>query len=181
VHEYYGPAISDPIPYPQIDIHGQTGLLTLESREFPDSGRGDFRQPAIHLRTKDGCTVSEFSYISHEIIEGKHPGEGLPTTHGKAGDVTSLKVYLKDEVNDIEVTLNYAVFHKLDAITRSFELVNKGKEEIVIERAESFSVDLPRAESDWEMVGLHGDWAREGRKFRRKIDWGTQGYVLLHI
>jgi alpha-galactosidase len=118
--------------------------------------------------------------VSYEIIEGKHPGEGLPTTHGKAGDVTSLKVYLKDEVNDIEVTLHYAVFHKLDAITRSFELVNKGKEEIVVERAESFCVDLPRAESDWEMVGLHGDWAREGRKFRRKIDWGTQGYVLLH-
>jgi len=132
------------------------------------------------LRTKDGCTVSEFSYVSHEIVEGKHPGEGLPTTHGKSGDVTSLKVHLRDNVNDVEVTLNYAVFHKLDAITRSFQLVNKGKEEIVIERAESFCVDLPRAESDWEMVGLHGDWAREGRKFRRKIDWGTQGYVLLH-
>jgi hypothetical protein len=28
------------------------------------------------------------------------------------------------------------------------------------------------------MVGLRGDWAREGRKFRRKVDWGTQGYVL---
>jgi len=93
--------------------------------------------------------------------------------------VSNLKVYLKDEVNSIEVILNYAVFHKLDAITRSFELVNNGNEEVVIERAESFSVDLPRADSDWEMVGLHGDWAREGRKFRRKVDWGTQGYVKL--
>jgi alpha-galactosidase len=93
--------------------------------------------------------------------------------------VTSLKVYLKDEVNDIEVVLNYGVFHKLDAITRSFELINKGKGEVVVERAESFSVDLPRAESGWELVGLHGDWAREGRKFRRKIDWGTQGYVRI--
>jgi hypothetical protein len=75
--------------------------------------------------------------------------------------------------------LHYAVFHKLDAITRSFELINNGNEEVVVERAESFSVDLPRAETDWEMIGLHGDWAREGRKFRRKVDWGTQGYVLL--
>ena len=129
------------------------------------------------MRTVKGCTVSEFIYSHHEIVEGKHPGEDLPTTHGKERDVSSLKVYLKDEVNNLEVVLHYAVFHKLDAITRSFELINNGNEEVVVERAESFSVDLPRAESDWEMVGLHGDWAREGRKFRRKVDWGTQGYV----
>jgi alpha-galactosidase len=131
------------------------------------------------VRTAKGCTVSEFIYSHHEIVEGKHPGEGLPTTHGKEGDVSSLKIYLKDEVNDLEVVLHYGVFHKLDAITRSFELINNGNEEVVVERAESFSVDLPRAETDWEMIGLHGDWAREGRKFRRKVDWGTQGYVLL--
>jgi len=180
-HDYYGPALDDPIPYPKIDVNGQTGLLTLESREFPDPGRGDFRLPAIHLRTKEGCTVSEFVYSQYEIIEGKHSDKDLPMTHGREGDVTSLKVYLTDEVNSIEVILNYAVFHRLDAITRSFELVNKGDGEIVVERAKSFSVDLPRADSDWEMVGLRGNWAREGRKFRRKVDWGIQGYVLFPL
>jgi len=89
--------------------------------------------------------------------------------------VTTLKVYLKDEVNDLEVVLNYGVFHNLDAIARSFELRNGGKGEVVLERAESFSVDMPVGDEDWEFVGLHGDWAREGRKFRRKVEWGTQG------
>jgi alpha-galactosidase len=152
-------------------------LISLESREFPDSGRGDFRLPAIHLRNTDGCTVSEFTYSHHEISEGKERSKDLPVTHGKEGEVSTLKVHLEDKVNQIEVVLNYSVFHKLDAITRSFELVNKGDGEVVIERAESFSVDMPVMDNDWEFVGLHGDWAREGRKFRRKVEWGTQGYV----
>lgn len=108
-------------------------------------------------------------------MQGKAKSEQLPVTHGKEGQVTSLRVILKDEVNHLEVVLNYAVFHQLDAVTRSFELKNNGDKEVVVERAESFSVDMPVADDDWEFVGLHGDWAREGRKFRRKVEWGTQG------
>ena len=176
VHDHYESRLSDPIPYENVDINGQTGRLSIISREFPDQGRGDFRLPAIHLRNGDGCTVSEFIYVSHEIIPGKEFGNdlgGLPSTYGDQEAVTSLKIHLKDEVNDIEVQLNYAVFHELDAITRSFSLTNKGRGEVVVERAESFSVDLETGEYDF--VALRGEWPREGRKIRRKVDYGTQG------
>lgn len=183
VHDHYGSRLSDPIPYDKLDINGQTGQLAITSREFPDSGRGDFRLPAIHLRNGDGCTVSEFTYASHEIVHGKPPGNsnsssstgGLPATFGDEKSVTSLKIHLEDKVNQVDVELNYAVFHNLDAITRSFSLVNRGSKEVVVERAESFSVDLESGEYDF--VGLRGEWPREGRKIRRKVDYGTQGYV----
>lgn len=176
VHDHYGAQVTDPIPYDLPDISGQTGQLAILSREFPDSGRGDFRLPAIHLRNAVGCTVSELSYEKYEVRAGKPRGKGLgglPGTFGNESDVTTLKVYLFDDVNQVQVILNYAVFHKLDAIARSFELVNKGKGEVVVERAESFSVDLETG--DYEFVQLKGDWPREARKVRRKIDYGTQG------
>lgn len=176
VHDHYGAQLVDPIPYDQIDISGQTGQLAILSREFPDSGRGDFRLPAIHLRNAAGCTVSELAYDKYEVSPGKPRGQGLgglPGTFGDEKDVTTLKVFLQDEVNGVQVVLSYAVFHKLDVIARSFELKNKGQGEVVVERAESFSVDLETG--DYEFVQLKGDWPREARKVRRKVDFGTQG------
>lgn len=175
VNDHYGARVTDPIPYDTHDISGQSGLLTIQSREFPDLGRGDFRLPAIHLRNSDGCTVSEFTYKSHAVIPGKPKDQlhGLPATFGDADQVTSLNITLQDQVNQLEAVLHYSVFHHLDAIARSFELHNKGSGQVVIERAESFSVDLEAGE--YEFVALKGDWPREARKVRRKVDFGTQG------
>lgn len=78
-----------------------------------------------------------------------------------------------DNVSHVAADLSYSIFPELDAIVRSVNITNRGNGTIDIERLASFSVDLPQQELD--MIYLKGDWAREGFKVRRSVDFGTQG------
>ncbi|PTB72303.1 glycoside hydrolase family 36 protein [Trichoderma longibrachiatum ATCC 18648] len=66
-----------------------------------------------------------------------------------------------------------SIFPKYDAVVRSVNITNMGKGNITIEKLASLSVDLPYEEFD--MLELRGDWAREGKRLRRKVDYGSQG------
>lgn len=143
-------------------------------REFPDIGRGDFRLPAIHIKHADGDTVSAFTYKSHEIMAGKPGLAGLPATYGDDNDVSTLVVKLYDNYSDISAAMHYSIFPKYNAIARSFEICNNGSNEIVIERASSFSIDLPNVELD--MIELQGDWAHEVNRVKRTIDYGETSF-----
>jgi len=159
---------------------GWSDGFTNTRREFPDVGRSDYRLPAIHILHASGDTVSAFTYQSHEIIEGKPSLPGLPATYGASGDVTTLQVHLYDNYSDISAVLSYSMFPKYNAVARSFSLTNNGTSEIVVERAASFSVDMPNL--DLEMLELQGDWAHEMNRVWRKVDFGetsfrsTEGY-----
>jgi len=117
--------------------------------------------------------VTAFKYSGFEIVEGKRPLPGLPATFGEASTVSTLLITLVDEIAQLECTLSYAVFPAQDAIVRSACIRNNGNQEVVVEAAASFSVDLPSGEK--EMIGLSGDWGREGHVFRRPIFPGQQG------
>lgn len=133
--------------------------LSNVRREFPDVGRSDFRLPAIHIKHADGNTVSAFHYQSHEITDGKPSLPGLPATYGEAGDVSTLIVHLYDNYSDVSAALSYSVFPKYNAVARSFQITNNGTQNISIERAASFSLDLPNL--DLQMIELQGDWSHE--------------------
>lgn len=133
--------------------------LSNVRREFPDVGRSDFRLPAIHIKHADGNTVSAFHYQSHEIMDGKPSLPGLPATYGEAGDVSTLIVHLYDNYSDVSAALSYSVFPKYNAVARSFQITNNGTQNISIERAASFSLDLPNL--DLQMIELQGDWSHE--------------------
>lgn len=142
-------------------------------RELPDSGRGDFRLPAIRIRKRTGNTVLRLEYVSYDIVPGKPKLDGLPATFGAESDVSTLVITMRDPVSLISVYVSYSIFPEYDAIARSLRIVNNGDEEVVVEQAASFSVDMPSGE--WEMLQLSGDWAREARIVRRPIVLGTQG------
>ena len=72
--------------------------------------------------------------------------------------------------------LSYSIFPKLDVIARSVNITNRGSGNITLEKLASLSVDLPYGELD--MIELRGDWAREGRRVRREVEYGTQGSVM---
>lgn len=78
-----------------------------------------------------------------------------------------------DNYSSVAADLSYSIFPKYDAIVRSVNITNMGEGDITIERLASFSVDLPH--DDYDMIELRGDWAREGMRLRRKVDYGTQG------
>lgn len=170
ISDHFGGPVNDFVPPAYISPNGWNDELAITRREFPDVGRSDFRLPAIHIQHSDGDTVSAFVYQSHRIIQGKPSLTGLPATYGGAGDVTTLIVNLYDKYSDVSAALSYSIFPKYNAIARSFQISNNGSKEIVIERAASFSVDLPNL--DLDMIEVQGDWAHEFNRVQRKVDYG---------
>jgi alpha-galactosidase len=176
VSDHFGGPVDDFTLPASVDERGWHDNLAVQRREFPDIGRSDFRLPAIHIQHADGNTVSEFLYQSHEIQPGKPALPGLPSTYGNEEEVTTLVVTLYDNYSDVSAALSYSIFPKYNAIARSFQITNNGSQDIIIERAASFSVDFPNLELD--MVELHGDWSHEFNKQRRTVKFGETRYIL---
>ncbi|CAI6094576.1 unnamed protein product [Clonostachys chloroleuca] len=169
-----GPTTEDGIFAEISPINGWVNMIGRVRREFPDLGRGDFRTPAVHIRQSAGYTVSEFHYQSHEVLEKKLLLDGLPSTFGDGADVSSLVIHMYDNYSSVAADLTYSIFPKHDAIVRSVKVTNKGNDSIVIEKLASMSIDLPY--DDLDLLELRGDWARDGVRVRRPIDYGTQGF-----
>lgn len=172
ITDHFGGSITElpVLPVPRVD--GWTPPQGRSRREYPDTGRSDPRLPAIHIRHAQGHTVTKFAYQSHEIKATKPALEGLPSTFGKEGEVETLVIHLSDTVAKIDLELAYSIFPKLDVITRSAVITNRGQEDVVLEKAASLSVDLPY--TDLDMINLRGDWAREAQKQRKRVDYGVQ-------
>ncbi|KAF4958780.1 hypothetical protein FGADI_2124 [Fusarium gaditjirri] len=171
---YGGPVAEDGITAEIGPIQGWVGLIGRVRREFPDHGRGDFRIPAFQLQQASGTTVTDFRYESHEVVEGKPGLPGLPSTFGEAGDVSTLVVRLYDNYSAIAVDLSYSIFPKYDAIVRSVNITNRGNATVDLRKVASWSVDL--RQDNLDLIEIKGDWAREGMRVRRKVDFGTQGF-----
>ncbi|KAK8116609.1 uncharacterized protein PG998_004890 [Apiospora kogelbergensis] len=175
INDHFGGLVTETVPMLAPQIQGWVEGIGRVKREFPDMGRGDFRVPAVRVKQTAGYTVSDFRYRSHDVVQGKPALPGLPSTFGRdEGDVTTLVVHMYDNYSSVAADLTYSIFPKLDAIVRSVNITNEGKGNITIEKLASFSVDLPYG--DFDMIELKGDWAREGMKVRRKVDYGTQGF-----
>lgn len=172
VSDHFGAHATDTLPLPEPGIYGGATHQSRSRREFPDTGRGDFRSPAIRIRHAEGYTVSRFQYLSHTLLAGKPTLEGLPSTYADDGQAQTLIVHMYDRHSDFAAELSYTIFPEHDAVVRSAKITNNGAQEIVVDKLASFSMDLPYGEYD--MLGLRGDWGRECTKFRRRIDFGTQ-------
>lgn len=175
VSDHFGAHATETLPLPDPGMYGGATHQSRSRREFPDTGRGDFRSPAIRIRHAEGYTVSQFQYQSHSLVVGKPQIEGLPSTFADNGDAQTLIVHMYDQHSAVAADLSYAIFPEHDAVVRSVKFTNKGEKEIVVDKLASFSMDLPYGEYD--MLGLRGDWGREAQKFRRRIDFGNQRCV----
>ncbi|KAH6695430.1 Melibiase-domain-containing protein [Plectosphaerella plurivora] len=144
-------------------------------REFPELGKGDFRNPAVFIKHHEGSTVSHFQYQSHQILTGKPAIAQLPSTFGHDDEVHTLVVRMYDSYSDVAADLYYSVFPAHDAIVRRVEITNKSDKAVHIEKLASMSIDLPHADA-YDMVGLRGEWARERSQFRRPVDYGMQSF-----
>ena len=172
VLDHYGGPSTETIVYPVPQVNGWVGEIGRIRRELPDLGRGDFRSPAIHLRHPSGSTVSDFKYTGHNVVSGKPALDGLPCTFGSDDQVSTLVIQMYDNYSNIAVDLSYSVFPEYDAVVRSTKITNKaGSGNVTIEKATSWSGDMPVGE--WDMVDLHGDWAREAHKQRQRVGWGV--------
>ena len=140
--------------------------------EYPTGGVGDYRESAISIRTEQGHVASQLLYKDYEIMEGKPALEGLPATFGDKDSCTTLKVICEDSIVGMQVELFYTAFSDTDVITRSVKVTNTGEEAFYLTKVFSASFDMDNAEYD--MLSLHGSWARERHMQRKPLGYGIQ-------
>ena len=142
-------------------------------QEFPEYGTTDFRHPAICLRQGNGSRVTDFVYVSHQMVDGKPALEGLPATYTETQtEAKTLILTLRDSVTKVEVQLFYTIFTDWPVIARSSKVINQGRETCYLESLASLSLDLPDADYDW--LQLSGAWARERHIKERPLQQGIQ-------
>lgn len=185
VHYFYGGKISDndlsyvyqPVnrslsPNPNEEA-GRAFSLDHLPQEYPGNGTGDFRTPAVVIRTPGGHTATSFRYVSHRIMAGKPALAGLPATYAADSQADTLEILLKDAVSGAEAALVYTAFRSADVITRSVRIRNGSEGPLYLERVSSLAMDFDHM--DYDLITLWGGWANERRKQRAPLRHGSQG------
>ncbi len=145
---------------------GPEETFEVLSQACPVFGRGDFRESVLAFNI-DGVRVGDFRYRSHEILETKPPLAGMPSVKGGK----TLVITLAEALHQLEISLFYTVFEDLPVILRHMEVKNCGGKEVILDRAYSFSLDLP--DSNWELLSLHGAHLRERHVQRTPLHHGV--------
>ncbi len=176
-HVYFGAALAEGKSYGHLmpgEFFGFSNRLGQPvPLEFPSGGTGDYRIPALTVELADGSGVVELRYRSHRILPGKRNVPGLPATYVDLGvEAETLEVTLADHVAQIEVRLLYTIYGERPVVVRGARIVNSGTAAVVVRGAMSASLDLP--DSDWELLSLSGEWARECHVERLALRPGRQ-------
>lgn len=169
-HVYYGRSLaSDDLAYlmrtgeppfvPSQNNRDRCSFLDAFPMEYTGHGLGDYREGAFSVRTLAGHTGVSLSYVSHSIYDGKKALSGLPATFGEKGECKTLEITCEDKVLKLQVVLSYSIFADTDAIARSVRVVNNSGEALYLTKVMSACFDMDN--DDYEVITLHGSWARE--------------------
>lgn len=158
---------------PEVNTKDKNSFLDFAPFEYSTGGIGDYRSHALEILLENGTTAAELKYLCHRIIKGKSVHEGLPGTFAKEDEAETLEVTLTDPEIGLTVELFYAVFADTDCIVRSAKIYNEGQTPIYLTRVMSTTLNLDN--KDYNLLTLHGSWARERHKEFRKIGHGYQG------
>ena len=178
-HLHYGGPLSKPLEIAAHHIRtqretastfqgGQYFNLSDTPQEFPSFGTSDYRFPALHGRNSDGNTLFSLQYKSYRITKDKPRLKKLPTARG--GDSETLIITLDDPLHKLQVELYYTIYADHNVIVRSSKFFNKGEKELQLQHAFSSALDIPAG--DYEILHLHGTWAREFNAERIDVPQG---------
>lgn len=181
MHVYYGAKIGDDdIRYrmriyespftPSTNNRDRGSFLDSAYFEYPTEGIGDYRAGALNVRNSEGFWGCGLEYSGYRIYSGKKKPDGLPATVAGSQEAQSLDIFMTDNVTGLAVTLTYTVFEDKDAITRSVSFKNQGTQVLYLEGALSMCLDMDN--EDYDMISLHGSWARERCIDREHIGYG---------
>lgn len=140
--------------------------------EYPTNGVGDYRESAISIRTEKGHVANQLFFKSFEIMEGKPELEKLPASFGNGDTCNTLRIVCEDTIVGMEVELYYTAFTDTDVITRSVKVKNVGNAPFYLTKVYSASMDMDN--KDFDMLSLHGSWARERHMQRKTLGYGIQ-------
>ena len=181
-HLYYGKKLEDVTgaetllrtsepPYvPEKNDRDRSSFFDAFPFEYASHGVGDFRESSLKIRTGRGHEAVSLVYLKHEIRRGKGKLSGLPATFGTESDVTTLLITCVDPVTKIEAELSYSTFERVDAIARSVRIKNGSADPVWVEKVMSACLDMEGKEFD--VLSLHGSWARERQMERKPLGHG---------
>ena len=110
----------------------------------------------------------DLRYAAHRILVGKPGIHGLPTTYTEdVAEADTLEIDLVDGVSGLTATVRLTIFRDHAAIARSITVRNGGMTPARITTLMSASLDL--LDGEWELISLHGAWARERHVVRAPL------------
>ncbi|HKL47749.1 MAG TPA: glycoside hydrolase family 36 N-terminal domain-containing protein, partial [Candidatus Izemoplasmatales bacterium] len=125
--------------------------IPLEVSTF---GKGDYREPTLHIELPDGGRTIDLQYTGYEILKDKH-FKGMP----QARKSETLQISMSDKIARVYVNLYYSVYEAEDAIVRNIEICNDNDKDIILDKALSFNMDM--VNKDYRLSKLDGAWIRE--------------------
>ena len=184
LHTYYGaPADETDFSYligpedrgfsgqPGDEKKDRTYSMDYYPLEYPVQGNGDFRVKALKAGFEGEVPALDLRFVSYELKKGKYSLPGLPALfEAEAGEVETLKITLKDRLEEIYVTLFYGVFEKKNVITRAASIENRSGKNVTLKRALSFGLDF--MEGDMDLIHFYGKHAGERQFERRNLPHG---------
>ena len=188
LHLYYGKKLTSDISFEdlfeKIGVNGwghggecadfekpiQMSRLPLEC---PGIGDGDVRPAVFQAKYEDGSILSKLWYQGYRITAGKPAIPGLPSAYVEDdSEAQTLELYLRDEYQDISVTLVYTAYTSLDVITRSMRITNGNKGVVKLNKVLSGCIELQS--KDYDFIHFYGSWARERYVERKPLFIGDQ-------
>lgn len=167
LHSYYGAKVDQDMSYlfsyedrgfsgnPNVAGKDRTYSLDVLPQEYPVFGMSDYRQPALEIENQDSSYGIELTYDSHEIKTGKYSLPELPAAYQNQGEkVSTLELFLYDEISKIKVQLLYGVFEETDVITRAVTIVNLSAGNVNLLKVDSASLDY--TDKDFDIIHFHG-------------------------
>lgn len=180
-HVYYGKKLNDyhlahvmrisEAPFvPTRNNRDRGSFLDSFAMEYPANGLGDYRESCIAIETAGGNMGLSMNYVSHKIYGGKPELEALPATFGTEEECATLELCCEDSHTGLQAVLTYTVFEDVDVVTRSVKVINGGKEALHLTKV--FSACLDMDNKDFDVISLHGSWARERHIQEREVGHG---------
>ena len=164
--------IDEPPYVPSKNNRDRVSFYDSFPMEYSTNGIGDFRESCLRVKDNKGNNACKLQYVSHEIFSGKKSLQGLPSTFGNGDECATLEITCIDKDLNLEVVLVYTVFENLDVITRNVRVKNCAENAITLTKVLSACVDFDGV--NYDMISLHGSWARERHISRKKIGYGRQ-------
>lgn len=141
--------------------HAQFSLEDMRL-EMSAYGKGDIRDPFIELTYANGDMSSDFIFDNAAISDQRTYHSELPHAYVEDGVEEELCIVLKERYQDLYLHMYYVVYPECDAIAKSARLLNKGMEQITINRLMSNQIDFNPDEYIFHT--FTGAWAREMHK-----------------
>ena len=172
-HLYYGERLNNPLKVDDFleAMPKELGTSTLyddESKlnlnntllEIATFGKGDYKEPTVHLITEEGFRSLDFLYQDYKIIKN-HTLNDLP----EAQKEQTLCITLKD--TNFDVTLNLYYTLEDDVLVRNLEIINGKMSHLSLDKALSANFDF--FHDDFSLITLDGDWLRERHINKRPL------------